>query len=104
MEKVYLTDRAKTILLTLSQNKEPEISESDEKDLILLKEEDFIELEGSKDGMLYPEITDKGIAYVHINPKLTNPSIWQDYKWIITSLIAIIGILVTILIAIITKQ
>ena len=104
MERMYLTDRAKVILLALSKEEEPEINESDEKDLILLKEEDLIELEGTKDGMLYPEITDKGIAYVHINPKLTNPSIWQDYKWIITSLITIIGILVTILIAIITKQ
>ena len=104
MERMYLTDRAKVILLALSKEEEFEINESDEKDLILLKEEDLIELEGTKDGMLYPEITDKGIAYVHINPKLTNPSIWQDYKWIITSLIAIIGVLVTILIAILTKQ
>ncbi len=104
MDKIYLTDNAKRILLTLSKDMEPDLKDEDEKDLILLVEEGLIECEGTKDGMLYPEITNKGIAYVHINPKLTNPSIWQDYKWIITSLIAIIGILVTILIAIITKQ
>lgn len=104
MDKIYLTDNAKRILLSLSKDEEPELKNEDEKDLILLVEEGLIECEGTKDEMLYPEITNRGIAYVHINPKLTNPSIWQDYKWIITSLIAIIGILVTILIAIITKQ
>ena len=41
---MYLTDRAKVILLALSKEEEFEINESDEKDLILLKEEDLIEL------------------------------------------------------------
>lgn len=96
MEKIKLTQNAKRILLALSKDEEPPITESDEKDLILLEQEGLIELDGTKDGELFPEITDKGIAYVHVYPKLKNPSILDDKKYWITTAISIIAIILSI--------
>ncbi len=92
MDKIELTKNARRILLALSKDEEPQITNADEKDLMLLVQEDLIEISGSKDCQWYPEITVKGVAYVRTNPKLKNPSIWDDKKYWITTGISIIAL------------
>ena len=95
MTKFELTDNAKRILLALSKGEEPTIAESDKNDLILLEQDELVDPNWTNDGP-FPDITDKGIAYVHLNPKLKNPSIWDDYKYWITTGISIVALLLSL--------
>ena len=72
------------------------ISDADEKDLYLLEQEELIVLEGCKDGYPFPEITRKGLSYVQMNPKLSNPSIWDDKKYWITTGISLAALALSI--------
>lgn len=101
MDKIKLTDNAKRILLTLYNKEELNITDADEKDLIVLDQEGLVKPEWTADGP-FPDIKDKGIAYVYMNPKLKNPSIWDDHKYWITTGIAITALILS-LIAIIVK-
>lgn len=92
MEKIKLTNNAKRILLILNKNEEPVISDADERDLYLLEQEELIVLEGCKNGYPFPEITRKGLSYVQMNPKLSNPSIWDDKKYWITTGISVVAL------------
>lgn len=92
MEKIKLTNNAKRILLILNKNEEPVISDADERDLYLLEQEELIVLEGCKNGCPFPEITRKGLSYVQMNPKLSNPSIWDDKKYWITTGISVVAL------------
>ena len=90
MVKIELTDNAKRIFFALSKDEELRYTDSDEKDLILLEQEGLVDPCWTNDGP-YPCITDKGIAYIHMNPKLKNPSIWDDKKYLITTGISLIA-------------
>ena len=96
MEKIKLTNNAKRILLILNKNEEPVISDADERDLYLLEQEELIVLEGCKNGYPFPEITRKGLKYVQMNPKLSNPSIWDDKKYWITTGISLAALALSI--------
>lgn len=96
MEKIKLTNNAKRILLILNKNEEPVISDADERDLYLLEQEELIVLEGCKNGYPFPEITRKGLSYVQMNPKLSNPSIWDDKKYWITTGISLATLVLSI--------
>lgn len=96
MEKIKLTNNAKRILLILNKNEEPVISDADERDLYLLEQEELIVLEGCKNGYPFPEITRKGLNYVQMNPKLSNPSIWDDKKYWITTGISLAALALSI--------
>lgn len=95
MDKIYLTDNAKRILLSLKQDEDFMPKETDENDVILLEQEELLHAERKCDGLAFVELTDKAIAYMHVNPKLNNPSIWDDKKYIITTLIAILALIVS---------
>lgn len=103
MDKIKLTKRAKEILRLLKENKY-KLSDNDKEDLNLL------EIEGLGSGQKLSDhsyntfrITDKGKAYIYSNPKLNNPSIWDDKKYIITTTISILALVISI-IAILIKQ
>ena len=96
MEKIKLTNNAKRILLILNKNEEPVISDADERDLYLLEQEELIVLEGCKNGYPFPEITRKGLSYVQMNPKLSNPSICDDKKYWITTGISLAALALSI--------
>lgn len=102
MEKIKLTKGAKEILRLLYAKKyEPQ--EKDYNDLNLLAIEGLAfgqKLIGNQYNTF--TITDLGRAYIYSNPKLSNPSIWDDKKYIITTLISIIALILS-LIAIIMK-
>ena len=101
MDKIKLTDNAKRILWTLYNKEELNITDADENDLIVLDQEGLVNPEWTTDGP-FPDITDKGTAYVYMNPKLKNPSIWDDYKYWVTTSIAIAALILS-LISIIVK-
>lgn len=96
MEKIKLTNNAKRILLILNKNEEPVISDADDRDLYLLEQEELIVLDGCKNGYPFPEITRKGLSYVQMNPKLSNPSIWDDKKYWITTGISLAALALSI--------
>lgn len=92
MEKKELTKNAKLFLRAISQGKEIPVNDSTQRDLILLKEEGLIRFQIAMEGYEYPEITQKGIVYIHMNPELKNPSIWDDKKYWITTAISVIAL------------
>ena len=47
--------------------------------------------------MLAPHLTDGGRAYVASNPTLKNPSIWDDKKYIINTIISVVALAVAII-------
>ncbi len=99
MEKIKLTERGKEILLLLD-NEEYILQDTDEeaKELLFLTIEGLI---GSKTQVAsqYPLIylKPKGKAYLLSNPNLDNPSIWDDTKFKITTIISIIILGLTII-------
>lgn len=102
MEKIKLPKRCKEILL-LSNKRQYKYNIEDEVYLNLLVQE------GLGDG--HRDITHKttsfhinnnGRAYLLSNPKLKNPSIWDDKKYLITTSIAILALLISVINSIIT--
>lgn len=100
MEKIKLTPRSKEILFDLQSNRySPNISDEDMNDIISLIEYGFIIANKFAGCNKYTNarLTRKGIAYLHNNPKLKNPSIWDDKKYLITTLISLISIIISII-------
>lgn len=97
MKKIKLTNRAKEILLLLKENKY-KVKKSDYSDLKLLAFEGLGQgTEGLSDSYITFQLTDKGKAYLHSNPKLNNPSIFDDKKYIVTTIISIIALILSII-------
>ncbi len=95
MEKIKLTDRCKDILRQLNEKKYTPIPE-DQKALLLLHEDGLIAGNRYSSGEIYTcRITPKGEAYLYSNPKLKNPSIWDDKKYIITTAISVVALVVS---------
>ncbi len=104
MEKIKLSKRAKEILLQKANHKY-EIAKEDKAALLELEDMGLMHITKLTDGTLWScSISEKGKTYIALNPKLTNPKIWNDKKWLIGTIITIVGILVTIIIAIITNK
>lgn len=102
MEKVKLTNRCKEILRGLNDKTYKPLKEDNEA-LLLLHEYGF--LAGNRlstKEMQTCRITPKGQAYLYDNPKLKNPSIWDDKKYIITTSIAVLALVISIINSIIT--
>ena len=92
MEKIKLTKRGKKILLLLKEGKyKPEKSDFNELNLLT------IEGLGLCDSFITYQLTDKGKAYLLSNPKLKNPSIFDDKKYIVTTIISIIALILSII-------
>ncbi len=97
MEKVKLTDRCKEILIGLNDRTYQPLKEDNEA-LLLLHEYGF--LAGNRlttEEMQTCRITPKGQAYLYYNPKLKNPSIWDDKKYIITTVISVVALIISII-------
>lgn len=97
MEKIKLSDRCKDILREVNEKKYSPTSE-DQKALLLLHEEGLITGNRYSSGEMYTcRITPKGEAYLYSNPKLKNPSIWDDKKYLITTAISIVALIISII-------
>ena len=102
MNKIKLTQRQKAILTQLRTNEYPtSIPEEDVDDIYVLMEHNLVKTldVSDKSGrmMICPELTDTGKAYIAINPKLNNPSVWDDTKYIINTIISIAALIVAII-------
>lgn len=102
MEKVKLSKDSKRILLALCNGKYPDrVPESDLEFFNLLEVEGFVKSAHTKgDGhmeMLAPRLTEEGKAYITTNPTLKNPSIWDDKKYIINTIISVLALIVAII-------
>jgi len=91
MERIYLNSREKKIIKQIQNSTYMEAVKQQDKmpmkkliyeGLVCCKETDL-------GGMILPELTNKGELYLYDNPKLKNPSIFQD-KGFVVSIVAII--------------
>ena len=98
MDRIELNYNCKQILLLLRSNRKNEISNVDNDDINLLIILDLISAVKLTDGnYCNPLLTEKGRAYIHWNPELKNPSIWDDKKYWITTSIAILSLILSII-------
>jgi hypothetical protein len=98
MTRIELPDTCKSILFAIKDKRYSNIPKEDELDLYLLEYEGLVEVKRSEFGnALIANLTNKGIVYMHSNPKLKNPSLWEDTKYWITTAFAIIAIIISII-------
>lgn len=93
MKKIKLTDRAKEIFIACN-NKCYKKQEGDSPHFSLLVNEGLIDY-SDKAKQYY--ITHRGRSYLLLNPKLKNPTIWDDRKYLITTAISILALAVSVI-------
>jgi len=96
MEKIYLPQKAKEILWQLNEEKYVP-KEEDMEVLNFLEVAGFGEVLTTADGLEDFEINEFASAYLYWNPKLKNPTIWDDKKYLITTAIAVAAIIISII-------
>lgn len=98
MDRIKLSKKEKLLLKKLSVRKYPDqVLEEDIDAFIILKNESLVHGTKGKDGILAPRLTELGEAYIASNPKLKNPSIWEDTKYIINTTISIVALIISII-------
>ena len=96
MNKVVLTKDCRDILSALKKGGYAKIPEAHYEAINYLIQIGFITAtEKIPSGYMHPVLTNKGQAYLYANPKLKNPSIWDDKKYWITTGIAILALFVS---------
>ena len=93
MDKIYLNDNCKAIIYAI-KNDTYEERDADSEDINLLHTLELIDVTYTKDGDFVDGLTDKGRAYLHSNPTLKNPSIWDEKKYWINTAISILALIV----------
>ena len=93
MDKISLNDNCKAIINAI-KNDTYEEKIADSEDINLLHTLGLIDVISTKDGDMVDGLTDKGRAYLHSNPDLKNPSIWDDKKYWINTAISILALIV----------
>lgn len=93
MDKIYLNDNCKAIIYAI-KNDTYEERDADSEDINLLHTLGLIDVTYTKDGDFVDGLTDKGRAYLHSNPDLKNPSIWDDKKYWINTAISILALII----------
>lgn len=98
MDRIKLSKEEKLLLKRLSARKYPDqVLEEDLKVFMMLENESLVHGTKGKDGILAPRLTAMGEAYIASNPKLKNPSIWEDTKYIINTTISIIALIISLI-------
>ena len=97
MEKIKLNDNCKRLLKEIKSGSYQEGIESDLEDLNFLNTKGLINAIQTLNGYVITGLTDKGRAYLHSNPDLKNPSIWDDKKYLINTAISVIALVVAII-------
>ena len=96
MGKIYLPQKAKEILWLL--NEEKYIPKEEDMDVLnFLEVAGFGEVLTTADGLEDFELNEFASAYLYWNPKLKNPTIWDDKKYLITIAIAVAAIIISII-------
>lgn len=97
MEKIKLNDNCKRLLKEIKSGSYQEGLDSDLEDLNLLDTMGFINATKTFSGYVVTGLTDEGRAYLHSNPDLKNPSIWDDKKYWINTAISVFALIVAII-------
>lgn len=95
MEKIELPDECKFILVSIANKTfKPTFKPEENGWLAILENENLIKLtKDSKGGYITGKLTTRGLAYLTSNPKLKNPSFWDDKHALVEHLINIIGLI-----------
>lgn len=95
MEKIELPDECKFILLCIANKSfRPTLKEEEKGWLAILEKEGLIELiKDAKGGCITSKLTTNGRAYLTANPKLKNPSFWDDKHALVDHLINFVGLI-----------
>ena len=97
MERIHLTQPCKKILRAIRDKKYDDIPECDTEDLLLLEQIGLVNVKWCEFGYaIVANLSNKGFAYLRINPKLKNPSIFEDKKCWINTVISITALLVAL--------
>lgn len=98
MEKVKLSKEEKRLLKEIASKKYSNSTPKKDVGVIkLLQVKDFIRVTDTIDGPVVIGISDYGKAYLEENPKLHNPSIFDDKKYIINTIISLVALTVAII-------
>ena len=97
MDKITLNDNCKKLLKEIKSGSYQNIIESDIEDLKFLKTMGLIKAVATTTGFVVTGLTDEGRAYLHSNPDLKNPSIWDDKKYWINTAISVFALIVAII-------
>lgn len=96
MEKIKLSEEEKQILLSLKDVGRYDIDGQNQDYLISLEQFGFINGPKAMSGnFIAINLTDYGKTYLLKNPKLTNPSIWDDKKYLINTIISIFAVIIS---------
>lgn len=99
MEKIHLSEAEKRILLQLANKEYPvQVPTEDWDAMNLLEVNRFVTTNKVNGGILInPQLSNLGKAYLATNPKLKNPSIWDDKKYIVNTVISVVALAVAII-------
>ena len=97
MERIYLTKSCKRILQAIKNKKYSNIPKNDTEDLLLLEQMGLVDVKWCEFGFaIIVNLSNKGVAYMRVNPELKNPSIWDDKKYWINTVISVLALIVAI--------
>ena len=96
MDNIKLNNKCKAILRAI-KNDTYEDNITNSEDINFLCTLGLIDVTSTKDGDSVDGLTDKGRAYLHSNPTLKNPSIWDDKKYWINTAISVLALIVAII-------
>lgn len=98
MEKIKLTPRSKEIFrLMFEGNYMDTYTPDDDGALTLLENEGLIILNTNNDGVTNAFPSNRGFAYYHVYPELKDPTIFDDKKYLITTIIAVAALIISII-------
>ncbi len=97
MHKIVLNDNCKRLLGEIKNDSYCDSLKSDLEDLNLLKTLGLIRAVATNTGFVVTGLTEEGRAYLHSNPTLKNPSIWDDKKYWINTAISVLALIVAII-------
>ena len=97
MERIHLSKPCKRILRAIKDGKYHSIPQSDTEDLLVLEHKGLVDVQWCEFGYaIIANLSNIGIAYMRSNPRLKNPSILQDPKIWISTLISLLALAVSI--------
>lgn len=98
MKRIKLPERCKEILQAIKNSQYGDIPQSDTDYLLRLEHEGLIDVVWCEFGYaIIANLSNKGIVYFQNNPKLKNPSIWDDKKYWINTAISVLALIVAII-------
>lgn len=95
MERIELPDECKFVFISIANKTfQPTLKEEEKGWLAILESEGLIkQIKDTNGGCITSELTTKGRAYLAANPKLKDPSFWDDKHALVDHLINFLGLI-----------